>query len=101
MNKIFENVKDKYVRGTYIYKKIGDTKAYADEACTIQLTTSELTDIFLKGAVVNAAGVLYKPTALKTVSGIATITYVTADTSTATTAVLATLVSKADEAAET
>ncbi len=98
MTKIFENAADKHVRGTYIYKKNGDTKAYADAAFTVQLTTSELTDIFLKGAVVDVAGVLYKPTGLKLASGIATITYVTADGSTATTAVLATLVSKADEA---
>lgn len=98
MTKIFENACDKHVRGTYIYKKTSDTKAYADAAFTVQLTTSELTDIFLKGAVIDVAGVLYKPTGLKIATGIATITYVTADTSTATTAVLATLTSKADEA---
>lgn len=99
MSKIYENAVDKHVRGTYIYKKSGETKAYADAAFTTQLTTSELTDIFLKGAVIDVSGVLYKPVSLKTASGIATVTYVTTNTSTATTADLATLVSKADPAA--
>lgn len=96
MNHIFEDAKDLHVRGTYIYKKTGETKAYADSGCTSQLTTSELKDVYLKGAVINDAGVLYKPVALKIASDIATVTYVTADKTTATTAVLATLTSKAD-----
>lgn len=96
MTRIYENAGDQHVRGTYIYKKSSDTKAYADAAFTNQFSTSELTDVFLKGAVVDAAGALYRPTGIKISGGIATVTYVTADTTTATTAVLATLTSKAD-----
>lgn len=96
MTHIYEDAKDLHIRGTYIYKKTSETKAYADAAFTQQLTTSELKEIYMKGAVIDVAGVLYKPVALKIASNIATVTYVTADTTTATTAVLATLTSKAD-----
>ncbi|MEG1516433.1 MAG: hypothetical protein RSD95_16210 [Clostridia bacterium] len=96
MSKIYEDAKDLHVLGTYIYKKNGDTKAYVDRECKVQLTTSELKEIFLKGALIDVSGALYKPCGLKVAANIATVTYVTADTTTVTTAVLATLVSKAD-----
>lgn len=96
MAKIYEDAKDVHVRATIIYKKANDTKAYADSECAVQLTTSELKDAYLKGAVIDAAGVLYMPVCLTVANNIATVTYVTADTTTATTAKLATLTSKAD-----
>lgn len=96
MSKIYEDAKDVHVRGILVYKKTSDTKAYSDSACTKQFTTSELKDAYLKGAVIDDAGVLYKPVALKIATGVATITYVTADSATVTTAKLATLTSKAD-----
>ena len=43
MNKIFEQSKDLHVSASAIYGKIGDTKAYADEASPVQMTTAELT----------------------------------------------------------
>lgn len=97
MTKIYDDAKDVHVRATYVYKKSSETKAYADPEFTKQFTTSELKEIYLKGCVIDVAGVLYKPVALKIAANVATITYVTHDGSTATTAVLATLTSKADE----
>lgn len=96
MVKIYEDAKDVHVRGVFIFKKTSDTKAYSDIGCTKQFTTSELKDAYLKGAVIDVSGALYKPVALSIAAGVATITYVTADTTTPTTAKLATLTSKAD-----
>lgn len=94
MNRVYEDAKDLHIRGTYIYKKADDAKAYADRECTVQLTASELKEIYLKGGVIDVAGALYMPIGLEVVEGVATVTYITADETTATTAVLATLVSK-------
>ena len=96
MAKIYEDAKDVHVRATVIYKKSAETKAYADSDFTVQMTTSELKDAYLKGAVIDVSGVQYIPVCLSIANGIATVTYVTADATTATTAKLATLTSKAD-----
>ena len=48
MVKLFDDAKDKNVSATYIYGKASDTKAYADEACTVQMKTSELREAVLK-----------------------------------------------------
>lgn len=96
MGKIYEDANDVHVRGVYIYKKASDTKAYTDSGCINQFTTSELKNAFLKGSVIDASGVLYRPVSLTIANNVATITYVTTDATTVTTAKLATLVSKAD-----
>lgn len=96
MAKIYEDAKDLHVRAVYVYKKASETKAYKDEGCTEQFTASELKDAYLKGAVINVSGALYKPVALTIAANAATVTYVTADSQTATTAKLATLTSQAD-----
>lgn len=79
MFKVYASPDEVYVRATYIYKKNNETKAYADGKFTRQLTTSELKDIFINGAVIQASNVLYKPVSLKITAGVATITYVTAE----------------------
>ena len=52
MDKIFNQAKDKNVSAVIIYGKendsVEDPLAYADEACTIAMKTSELKDAFLK-----------------------------------------------------
>lgn len=96
MNKIFDDAKDKNVRATYIYGNGSDTYAYSDADCTQKISTSNLKELFLKGAVIVVGEVNYKPISLKVASDVATVTYVKTDTSTATTAVLATLSSVKD-----
>lgn len=94
MEKIFMNVEDKNVAAVKVYVK-SDGIGYADEKYTSALTSDELTNAFIKGAViVDSTGAMYKPISCKTASNITTLTYTTADTSTATTAKLATVKNK-------
>ena len=96
MDKVFERANDLHVRATYIYKKSSDAKAYADAACTIQFKTSELKDAFLKGAIVNASGVLSKVVGYSEASNVGTVTYIVPNGTTATSADIAKLTSVAD-----
>lgn len=96
MDRIFEHANDLHVRAIYIYKKASDTKAYVDSACTIQFKTSELKNAFLKGAVINASGVLSKPIGYSEASNVGTVTYIVPNTTTATSADIAKLTSVAD-----
>ena len=94
MEKIFMDVDDKNVAAVKVYVK-SDGIGYADEKYTAALTSDELTNAFIKGAViVDSTGAMYKPISCKTVSNVTTLTYTTADASTATTAKLATVKNK-------
>lgn len=96
MDKVFEHANDLHVRATYIYKKASDTAAYADAAYTVKFKTSELKDAFLKGAIVNASGVLAKVIGYSESSNVGTVTYIIPNTTTATSADIAKLTSVAD-----
>jgi hypothetical protein len=93
MDKVFERSEDLHVRGTYVYVKAGDAYAYADSATTVKIDAAALKNLFLKGAIINAAGVLFKPTGLTVTDGVAALSYVHPDAVTATTAVMALLYS--------
>lgn len=77
MDKIFQQAKDKNVAAIVIYEKTSETKAYKDAAFTVQYTTSELKDAFLKGAVIAlAAGGFAKPVAYSETSSVGSVGYV-------------------------
>ena len=77
MAKIFQQAKDKNVAAVLIYEKTSETKAYKDAAYTVQYTTSELKDAFLKGAViVLAAGGYAKPINDTETSSVGSVGYV-------------------------
>ena len=94
MDKIFEQAKDKNVAAIKVYKKANDDYAYSDSGKTAKIKAAVLEDVFVKGMVVVDGDNTYVPVALNVDNGVATITYVTANTTTATTAVLATLASE-------
>ena len=97
MDRIWNRAEDKNSANVIIYGKASDTKAYSDKACTIQCTTSELKNAFMKGCVVVIGDDMYYPVALSVASStkVATLTYAKAG-STAGSAATATLVSVAD-----
>lgn len=77
MDRIFGRAEDKYVRSYMIYGKDSDEKAYADSACTVQLTTSELRNAFMKGCVVKvgtSSVVYYYPVSYSEATQIGTLT---------------------------
>lgn len=90
MKRVYEDYKDQHVIKTYVYAKNADEYAYADEAKTVKISAEELTEIFRKGAIVLDGTTEYTPTSCVTATGVATMTYVKADT-VVTTAILATL----------
>lgn len=97
MDKIYEQAKDLHVKATYIYgKTTNDTAAYKDSECTEKFTTSELKEVFLKGAIILIGGAHYMALNFIVKNSIGSVTYVKADTTTATTAVLGTLSAIAD-----
>ena len=62
MDKIYEDANEQHVRAFIIYKKANQTKAYADSTFETQLTTSELKNLFIKGAVIKLdSGDIVKP----------------------------------------
>ena len=93
MDRIYDQAKDKNIAAIVIYGKSGESKpaAYADSACTIKMTTSELKDAFLKRAVVLIGSDYYIPIAFSVASEIGSITYAKAGSAsgTAETATLA------------
>lgn len=98
MDRIYNRAEDKNSANIIVYGKTSDTKAYYDEACTMQCTTSELKNAFMKGCIVAiGSSDVYYPISLSIASStkIATLTYAKAG-STAGTAATATLVSVAD-----
>lgn len=96
MDKIFEHANDVHVRATYIYKKDSDTAAYVDAAGTVKFKTSELKDAFLKGAVINISGKLYKPVSYSEASKVGSVAYIVPNATTATSADIASLSAVAD-----
>lgn len=94
MNKIYEKYDDLHVVATRVYAKANDAYVYADAGTTVKIEAAVLNDIFVKGMIIVAATVEYKPTSFVLSEGVGTVTYVTADATTATTAVLAVLKSK-------
>lgn len=96
MDRIYNREEDKNSANIIVYGKASDTKAYSDEACTMQCTTSELKNAFMKGCVVAiGSDSMYYPVSLSIASKIATLTYAKAG-STSGSAATATLVSVAD-----
>lgn len=96
MDKVFEHANDLHVRAIYIYKKESDTAAYVDSGYTVKFKTSELKNAFLKGAIINASGVLSKPVGYSEASSVGSVTYIVPNSTTATNADIATLSAVAD-----
>ncbi len=94
MSKVYERYEDLHVRKTYIYVKADDVYAYADSEKKVKISSVDLRDLFLKGAVIVDGTTEYSPTSYVESSKVGTITYVKADSTTASTAVLTTLKSK-------
>lgn len=96
MDRIYNRAEDKNSANIIVYGKASDTKAYSDEQCTKQCTTSELKNAFIKGCVIAmGSDSMYYPVSLSIASKVATLTYAKAG-STAGSAATATLVSVAD-----
>ena len=96
MDRIYNRAEDNNSANIIVYGKASDTKAYSDEACTMQCTTSELKNAFMKGCIVAiGSDSMYYPVSLSIASKVATLTYAKAG-STSGSAATATLVSIAD-----
>ena len=97
MDRIYNRAEDKNCANIIVYAKAGDTKAYSDESCTKQCTSSELKNAFIKGCVIAMGSENYYPVSLSIASStnIVTLTYAKAG-GTAGSAATATLVSVAD-----
>ena len=96
MDRIYNRAEDKNSANIIVYGKASDTKAYSDAACTMQCTTSELKNAFMKGCIVAiGSDSMYYPVSLSIASKVATLTYAKAG-STSGSAATATLVSVAD-----
>lgn len=91
MAKLFNDAKDKNVSATYIYGKASDTKAYADEACTVQMKTSELKEAVLKRAIIVIGDAIYVPVSFSVSSNIGSVGYIKPNSTTATSADIGTL----------
>ena len=97
MDRIYEDANDQHVRAVIIYKKSGQTKAYADADCTVQLTTAELKDAFIKGAVIKLEdGAFVKPIKYDETSSIGSVYYIKPNGTTATSADIASLAGAAN-----
>ena len=90
MEKLYNDAKDKNVSATYIYGKTGDTKAYADSGCTVQMKTSELKEAFLKRALIVIGNNCYIRVSFSVTSQAGSVTYARPNSSTATSADLGT-----------
>lgn len=93
MKKLYNDAKDKNVSATYIYGKTGseDTKAYSDEACTIQMKTSELKEAVFKRALIVIGEAIFVPVGFTVSSNIGSVNYITPNASKATSADIGTL----------
>ena len=98
MEKIYEQSKDLHVVATYVYGD--DGKAYKDADFTEQYTTSELKEVFVKGAIISVDGGLNKAIGFSVSENIGTINYIEANATTATSADIAGLASVADPVVE-
>ena len=79
-----------------VYAKASDEYGYVDSKCTEKISADDLQEAFLKGLVIveTASKAEYLPVSCIVDSGIATVTYVVADSSVETTAKLATIKSE-------
>ena len=99
MDRIPMRAEDKNYAAKIIYKKSGETYAYADAAYTTKLTTSELKNAFLKGAVIVLGTDSYAaPISFGVSSSVGFVTYIVPNGTTATSADIATLTGVADPA---
>ena len=97
MTKIYEDANEQHVRAIVIYKKANQTKAYVDAGCTIQFTTSELKNAFIKGAVIKLGDAEFvKPVKYAESSSVGSVYYITPNGTTATSADIASLAAVAD-----
>ena len=97
MTKIYEDANEQHVRAIVIYKKANQTKAYVDAECTIQFTTSELKNAFIKGAVIKLGDAEFvKPVKYAESSSVGSVYYITPNGTTATSADIASLAAVAD-----
>lgn len=95
MDRIYNDAKDKNVSAVMIYGK--NNKAYVDEKCTVQMSTSELAEVFKKRGVISIDGKLYTPLSYSVASDVGSIVYVDPKSGEATTAVLGTLSAAKDK----
>lgn len=96
MEKLYNDAKDKFVSAYYIYGKTGETKAYADAACTVQMKTSELKEAVLKRAVIKIGEAIYIPVSFTVSSKVGSVGYIKPNTTTATSADIGSLAAVAD-----
>ena len=96
MEKLYNDAKDKNVSATYIYGKTGDTPAYADSGCTVQLKTRALKAALLKRALIVIGNNFYIPVSFSVTSNAGSVTYAKPNSSTATSADLGTLTAAKD-----
>lgn len=89
MDRIYQDLKDRFVVSIVIYTKGTDGKAYVDSATTEQFKTSDLKEAFLKGAVIKTATGYAYPTEYTEASNVGTVKYPKAGTSTVEIASLA------------
>lgn len=95
MEKIYKNYNDVPVAAYVIYAK--SAKACADAAGNKQLKTSELKEMFLKGAVIDTGnGNFAKPVSFTVASSVGKVGYIIPNSSTATSADIATISAVAD-----
>jgi len=98
MKRLYNDAKDKNVSATYIYGKSGaeDTKAYADEACTVQMKTSELKEAVLKRALIVIDDAVYAPVGFTISNDVGNVNYITPNATKATSADISTLAAAKD-----
>lgn len=99
MDRISMRAEDKNYAAKIIYKKSGETYAYADKDYTTKLTTSELKNYFLKGAVIFLGTDSYaKPVGFGVSESVGYVEYIVPNATTTTSADIATLTGVADPA---
>ena len=94
VNKIFDDYKDVHVANYVIYAY--NSKAYKDAAHTTQFTTSELKDVFVKGALVATETGYAKLIGYAESESVGSVSYIVPNGTTATSADIATIAAVAD-----
>ncbi len=75
MDRIYQDLKDRFVVSIVIYTKGSDGKAYVDAAGEEQFKTSDLKEAFLKGAVIKTATGYAYPTEYAESSDVGSVNY--------------------------
>lgn len=81
MDRIYQDLKDRFVVSIVIYTKGTDGKAYVDADGTEQFKTSDLKEAFLKGAVIKTATGYAYPTEYAESANVGSVKYPKAGTS--------------------